>query len=422
MLDTNGNGHRGRFRLAANGWDIYEFESANVRLDDSPYIVPLRPIDFHRHAIGGIDLSDFSKIDIHAVNQALGEEGLNGVLTSYLTRRDLSAFGNFARTFKEYKLRGELPHIIGFALEGPLLASPGGTPLQCVWKPTKEEWRALARCGEFGLKYIVLSPDAVPGPDRSSSGTAADDPSIQWIIELLLDAGISPALGHIRKTDPEAAAQAIQDIFEIAERQAATARCTPLMSDHLFNDMPRRIQHAWRTPEQRARRDVELEAMRIDDWQIDNVTERLGAVPGALIRGAHEGLISLCINFDGEHLDLAIARRMVSIIGADHIITLTDRVDGGKVARQQLFTSVDNRLLYRQDGAVAGGSIALDEQIANMRQIAISEEEIWKMVSINPCRVLGLPPEVDERGYPLCGSFIDANRSRRVFDARVAQI
>jgi len=417
MIGADGKGYHGRFRLTPNGWDLYEAESANVRLDSSPYIVPLLPIDFHRHAIGGMDLSDFSEIDLRAINQALGEENLSAVLTSYLTRADLQAFCNFARTFNDSKLQGELPHIVGFALEGPLLSSPGGTPLQCVWNPTKEEWKALALCGEFGLKYIVLSPDVVTGPDSELLGTDADNPSIRWIIELLLDAGISPALGHIRKTDPEASAQAIRSIFEIAEKRAASGRCAPLLSDHLFNDMPRRIRHAWRTSQQKAQRELELEAMRIDEWRIENVTERLGAVPGTLIRGAHEGLISLCINFDGEHVDLAIARQVVNITGADHIIALTDRVDGGMVARQQLIPSADNRLLYRQDGVVAGGSIALDEQIANMRQIGITEEEVWKMISVNPYRILELQAEVDERGRPLRGSFIDAGRFRHIFEA-----
>jgi hypothetical protein len=199
---------------------------------------------------------------------------------------------------------------------------------------------------------------------------------------------------------------------------AKAPRCTPLLSDHLFNDMPLQIRHAWRTPEQKARRKVELEAMHIDDWSIENISERFGPVPGAFIRGAPQGLITLCLNFDGEHVDLAIARQVVRIAGADHIIALTDRVDGGMVARQEILASVDNRLLYRQDGVVAGGSIALDEQIANMWQIGISEEEIWKMASINSYRTLDLKGEVDERGHPACGSFVDATRSRHVFGAR----
>jgi len=260
------------------------------------------------------------------------------------------------------------------------------------------------------MKYIVLSPDA--------TAAEASQQTVGGIIEMLLDAGISPALGHFRRTDPEASAEAIRDVFRIMRRRATGDRCPMLLSDHLFNDMPRRIPHAWRTSDERARRQTELDGMNIDEWRIENVSDRLGAVPGALIRGAHDGLITLCINFDGQHLDIEIARRVVQVVGADNIIALTDRVDGTVLAGQNLLRSTENRLLYREDGVVVAGSIALDEQMENMRGVGISEEEIWKMVSINPHRALGLEPDLDMQGRPLSGSFVDASRSRDIFDAR----
>jgi N-acetylglucosamine-6-phosphate deacetylase len=167
-------------------------------------------------------------------------------------------------------------------------------------------------------------------------------------------------------------------------------------------------------------RQADLDKMHLDEWRIDNVSEQLGAVPGALIRGAHDGMITLCLNFDGEHVDLSITREVVRIAGADNIITLTDRVDGRMLASQQLTPSPDNRLLHREDGVVVAGTIALDEQITNMRRNGISEEEIWKMVSINPRRALGLQPEIDDRGRPSLGCFIDTARCRDIFDLRAS--
>src|SRR5437016_3672428 len=191
MLGFDGIARRGQFNLKPDGWEIYEPGSEIISLDTSAYIVPWLPVDFHRHAIGGIDLSNLRSLDLHAVDRSLAQEQLAGVLTIFLMRHDLAAFCSLAHDFHQYKQCGDLAHILGLALEGPLLSSPGGTPRECVWNPTSAEWESLVACGELGLQYIVLSPDADTAPA----------PSMEWIIELLLDGGISPALGHFRKND-----------------------------------------------------------------------------------------------------------------------------------------------------------------------------------------------------------------------------
>jgi N-acetylglucosamine-6-phosphate deacetylase len=418
MLGGDGVGRTGAYLLTPKGWEIYQPTSIVTPIDNSRFITPLLPVDFHRHAVAGIDLSNFEEFDLQAINLALQAECLAGVLTFFLTRSDLAKFYELACAFSEQERRDKYPYIFGLAVEGPLLASPGGTPHSCVWNPTRREWQTLARCGELGLKYVVVSPDVTIDTAASVSQGNSANLTMDGVFELLLEAGISPALGHFRKTDPEASAQKIQHVFDIAAKHAGNSRCPPLLSDHLFNDMPLRIKHSWRTADQKAHRQVELETMHIGEWQIDNIRERIGPVPATLIRGAHDGLISLCINFDGEHVDLAIALEVVRIAGADHIIALTDRVDGTMLARQKLFRSGDNRLLYDRDGIVVAGSTTLDQQIANMRGIGICEEEIWKMVSINPCRALGVPPETDGLGRPSVGSLVDDGGRRDIFDLR----
>lgn len=415
MLGADGIGHAGLFRMVSGAWVVYRPETITMSLGSEPYLVPAMPVDFHRHTVGGIDLSSVETIQLSEVDRVLREESVKGVLTTFLPRAEVRTFCEFARTFHEAKQRGDYTYIAGLALEGPLLSSPGGSPGASVWRPTKTEWQLLATCAEYGLKYIVLSPDF----DNHDITSSHELPSIRWITTLLLEAGISPALGHVRKDDPEASAAAIQDVFETA----AGIQCSvPLLSDHLFNDMPLRFQHAWRTSGQKSRRERELSNLRVEEWNLGNIEERLGPVPAALIRGARDGRIKICLNFDGEHVDLLVARQVVELVGADNIIALTDRVDGSVLARQQVISSPENRLLYRSDGAVVASSVSLDDQIANMRTVGVCEEDVWKMTSLNPSRLLDIEPNIDEKGRPILGSFVNADRFRGVFDSRDATL
>ena len=91
--------------------------------------------------------------------------------------------------------------------------------------------------------------------------------------------------------------------------------------------MPNNFKHTWRTPQERVHRLEGLKDARLDKWNIDNINTLVGEVPGTLMRAAKEGLLTICMNFDSEHVDLEVARRVVELVGSEGIIAMTDRID-----------------------------------------------------------------------------------------------
>src|SRR5580658_4393452 len=157
------------------------------------------PIEMHCHSIGGVDFSDYWSIDLDALEQAAAGEGVWCVPTLYLPRSRLNAFLKFMRRYREARDAQRIPHVIGIALEGPLLGSFGGTPEQGAWSPSHAEWERISACGVLGLQYVVLSPDA----DAPTSHLADAKPDTEWIVALLVASGIRPAFGHFTPGDPD---------------------------------------------------------------------------------------------------------------------------------------------------------------------------------------------------------------------------
>ncbi|HXM55599.1 MAG TPA: hypothetical protein VOB72_09430 [Candidatus Dormibacteraeota bacterium] len=389
------------------GWSAFQILGpASDRPDiaaTEPYVVTSLPVDFHCHGLGGRDFSDEQLTDLTWLNERLRVTGQRCVPTLFLPPQRLAGFVRFAHRFAERRARGELPLVAGLALEGPLLASFGGTPEEGNWAPGRDEWRQLCECGPLGLEYLVLSPDAPEG---------GAGPGVDEIVGLLLEHGIRPALGHFRKSHPEASARAIERIVEVAGRAAAAHLAPPLLTDHVFNDMPLRFRHAWRTPEERAARDRELRAARLSEWTLDNLDELAGPVPAALLRAAHAGRIMACLNFDGEHVDLDVCRRVVELVGSDSIVAITDGTDAATLGGQTLHRSEHNTLYYQDGGVVAAGSASVDRQMANMRRIGLREIDIWRMVAFNPERIVG-PAGGEASGPPRIATFVDGERRRR---------
>ncbi len=116
----------------------------------------------------------------------------------------------------------------------------------------------------------------------------------------------------------------------------------------------------------------------------------MGVVAATLLFGAKEGLLKLCLNFDGDHVDLAICKKTIDIVGADNNMIMTDRFPQ-EISGGQLLTRKDgSTLLYQEQGIVAGGTQGVWQQINNLRSIGIPDGDIEKMVSIVPARLLNI--------------------------------
>lgn len=378
--------HRGDYRFSVErGWIKFEHQERLPRISSAPYIVAELPIDFHCHGIGRFDFSEIEELDLDAIELLLQAEGVRAVLTVYLAEPRFEAFCDLVERFGRAKRMGSYPSIVAFALEGPLLISPGGTPRATIWGPSKAQWERLAALGEFGLLYVVMSPDIEMDP--AADLFVGPDPlpsSLAWIAETLMSGGVRPALGHFRKSDPEGSAAAVRKLAGVARR-----RNFMLLSDHLLNDMPRHIKHAWRTADERKTRTMDLAKMDLGSWTAENLIEKLGPVPGALILASREGILTLCLNFDGEHVDLEISARLVGLLGADNMIGMTDRIESRRLGGRALSGSPDNNLLYQNEGVVAAGTQAISRQLANAISAGVPPEDVWKLFCFVPARSAG---------------------------------
>lgn len=413
MLLPDGSVRAGTFRFSSGQWHQCDVIAPLDRLAVGEYLSPLWPIDFHCHGIGRFDFSEVDTLDLAEVDSLLAQQGIDAIITLHLSRRYLQSFAALCRRFHAGARDGLYTHIGGFALEGPVLASSGGAPAAGVWAPTCGEWETIAACGEYGLVYVVMSPDAGEASSEFT-GRAGLPPSTDWMAETLLDGGVRPALGHFLHDQPERSAAASRRLLAIGQR-----RQVEFISDHLFNDMPRAFRHAWRTADERRFRDDELRTHAPWDWSPGRLAQLLGPVPAALLEGARGGSIMLCLNFDGDHVDLEFSSRVVSLLGSGRLIGMTDRVEGGRFGGKQMTQRLDNSLLYEERGIVAAGTKTISQQLENLRRRGVREEAIWQMFAFNPARMIAGIPSVPETMPPSRGCFVTANGACHSFLTQV---
>jgi len=330
-------------------------------------------IDVHCHGIGRFDFTRIQALDLEEIEVILSKRKQYAILTLYLPKPDFDRFLQMIVSFHQGRKQGKYPHILGFGLEGPFIASHGGTPEEGVWLPSQQHWQAIATCGKYGLVYTILSPDAqLPA---SHLYTSAPQPSLTWIAETLLEGGVLPVPGHFTKSDPAASASALQSLFDVV----AAWGVMPTITDHLFNDMPLKFKHAWRTPDEKMCRDRELGVLGLTSWSLENLIEFMGPVPATILTNAMKGVVKVCVNFDGEHVDLAIVKKTIQLIGSENMIMMTDSIESRKLADRELHMKPGSGLLYQDQEIVAAGSSGIDTQIKNMVNMGLSRTQIKNM-------------------------------------------
>ena len=334
-------------------------------------------IDFHCHGIGGFDFSELKNSDLIEIENILSSRNQHIILTLYLPKKNFNQFFALLEYFHEGKKQSLFPHIIGLALEGPVLASHGGTPEIGVWFPTEFEWEKIASYGEKGLIYSIFSPDIHLLENYSG-------PDVKWITKTLLSGGVIPSLGHFLKINPQESANAVQAVFDVVKQLDRG----PIVTDHLYNDMPLNFKHAWRTSIEKDNRQKELNRLDLDSWTLETLEEKLGPVPAVIIKNAVEGIVKPCINFDGEHVDLDVLKKTVELIGAENIMLMTDSTEGKSLGGSKLFARENSSLLYQKEGIVAVGTQGVEKQINNMFSMGLSSEQINLITNINPRAVL----------------------------------
>lgn len=341
-----------------------------------------KAVDVHCHGVGRFDFTEIAELNLTEIEAILARRNQHCILTLYLNKTKFDDFLILLSDFNRDKEAGKYPHILGFGLEGPMLASIGGTPTNTVWMPSKSQWKDLSACGKYGLLYIILSPDIELS--NNPEFIARNHPNVNWIAEALLEGGVLPAPGHFSKTNPEVSARALKSLFNVV----ASWGHGPTMTDHLFNDMPHNFKHAWRTPDEKLHYKEDMINLNLSSWQIDNLEEKLGLVPAVMIQNALKGLVKISLNFDGEHVDLQIAKKIVDLIGAQNIMMMTDSIESKRLAGQELHMQQGSTLLYQEDGIVAAGSQQITQQIHNMVLMGLSTTQIEHITHSVPTHII----------------------------------
>ncbi|MEV8388605.1 MULTISPECIES: hypothetical protein [unclassified Streptomyces] len=354
------------------------------------------PVEVHCHGFGDVDFSDFRKVDLARLDAWCASEQVLALPTMYLRRDKLTEFEAFVRRYDAMRKDGLLPHIPGIALEGPLLASHGGTPAQTVWAPNRAEWSRLAALGDFGLMYTVMSPDAFRPGSTLHDTKEARETGFEWILPELLAHGVRPALGHFTRNDPRGSAALAQEMVDIAWKSEFGGSGARIVTDHLFNDMPLTIKHAFRSSAARRDRDRVIASYNLPSWNLHELDRIVGPVPATIMREAARGRVAACINFDGEHVDLAIATRAVQLMGITNSMMMTDRCDSARLGGQDLHRTDENGLWYQEAGIVAAGSQPLARQMNNALGQGLSEHDVRALAGGTAHRAFGLEVTVPE--------------------------
>ncbi|MBD9597688.1 hypothetical protein IB270_33225 [Ensifer sp. ENS05] len=337
------------------------------------------PVEFHCHGLGRYDFSAFATSDVaqarwlEEINALAEKESIIVVVTLFVRSGELSILEDLVQVWHCERSRNRLKNIGGFGIEGPMLASIGGTPKSGGWIPTDAEWTRISDLGRMGVIYTVVSQSSGVENARFSS-----------VIDCLCSNGIHPALGHFPQDDVAKALKSIEITLDRAELHGVK-----VLTDHLFNDMPRNFRHAWRTEKEKRGRLSELMSERDVRWTSSNLEKIVGPVAAALMKAALEKKLSLCVNFDGEHVDSSVLRKTVDFVGADQIVAMTDRVDVPRLKGFHLADKPGSKLWYVNGTTVAASKSTIDDQIRLMAsQLRMTDCEILKATVVNPRRFL----------------------------------
>lgn len=333
----------------------------------------------HTHGTGPIDFSSMRPEDLIYVQREAVAKDLSLVPGVFLRRDFIEGMELLLTEFAS--AREAYANLRGFSIEGPLLGTAGGVPSAGIWSPTAAQWLRMASWGALGLRYIVMAPD----------GADLDDDiggiKFKEVVDAFYRNGVRLALGHFQRNDAELSARRTSELIEYVQSNYGPSQSI-LLTDHLFNDMPRNFKHVWRSIEEQANRESEIAAVLGANWHEIDLDQALGPVPGTLLRAARDGKLLPFLNFDGDHVDLEICKKTVEFLGPGNVIGITDDTEISELAGEGLHQLQGSKLWFRGDGIVAAGTGFLPRQIRNLRSIGCDDESIGLIFRRNPDRAL----------------------------------
>ena len=302
----------------------------------------MKPFDLQVNGYAGTDFcsSTLDAEQLHAACRALADDGVDGVLATFITDdlRSLKAkLSNLVRLREEDELARQV--ITGFHVEGPFLnPEPGyvGAHEPGLVRPAYlEDAQGILEAGEGLVKLLTLAPE-------QDSGAV--------VTKFLVEAGVVVSAGHC---DPS-----------LAQLKAAIDGGLSMVT-HFGNGCP-----------------VELS-------RHDNVLQRFLALREHLW---------FCFIPDGVHVDFYALKNYLDLVGVDRSIMTTDAISAATLGPGMheisgISVEVDENGVARRPGSanLAGSTVTMPVILRNLsEELGLDEGDIATLVDRNPRSALGL--------------------------------
>ncbi|MCX6339236.1 MAG: N-acetylglucosamine-6-phosphate deacetylase [Candidatus Aureabacteria bacterium] len=290
-------------------------------------------IDLHVHGAAGGNFLEGGRERVTRIAAAHARYGTTGLLAT-LGTAPLESIGKGITCLRELIAAGGGENILGINLEGPYLnpVRRGAHPVNHLRRPNRDELSALLDLAGGCVKIVTLAPELE---------------GCRELIELLKERAIVPAVGH-----SNASLEGADDAF-------AAGVC---YATHLFNGMSG-LHH----------RDPGLAAAVLVD---ERVTAELIV--------------------DGIHVHPLMVKMALMLKGTRGIVLVTDcmnalDMDAGEFVIGERRSSLRDGAPHLDDGTLCGSILTMNRAIMNMRRYTGAPlDEIVKLATINPARVLGL--------------------------------
>jgi len=285
-------------------------------------------IDLHCHGAGGFSFDDGAE----SIAAALAVHRAHGTTRSLisLVANPLSKLKDSLTTIAGL---GD-PLVLGAHLEGPFLEEThrGAHNRDFLREPLPSDVAELLRAAHGSLRQITLAPDL---------------PNSLEAIEVLVEAGVTVAVGHTNAS------------FE--QTQQAFASGARLLT-HAFNAMPG-IHHR---------------------------------APGPVVAAFEDDRIVIELILDGLHVHPDVAR-LAFTSAPGRIALVTDAMaaagstDGDYQLGSLAVTVADGKAVLRGTNTIAGSTLTLDQALRRaITDVGLSPREAVEAVTLTPAKALGL--------------------------------
>lgn len=329
--------------------------SADSRVDvGGDWLVP-GFIDLHCHGAGGFSFDDGAE----AIVGALAVHRAHGTTRSVisLVANPLPALRESLATIAALSD----PLVLGAHLEGPFLehAHRGAHNADFLREPTPGDLAELLTAAAGTLRQLTIAPDL---------------PNALEAIEILVEAGVTVAVGHTNAT------------FE--QTQLAFASGARLVT-HVFNAMPG-IHHR---------------------------------APGPVVAAFDDDRVVIELILDGVHVHPEVARLAFSsapgrIALVTDAMAATGSADGDYELGSLAVTVTNGTAVLRGTDTIAGSTLTLDDALRRaISDVGLSPREAIEAVTRTPAKALGL-----EHRHGLLAEGFAADAVRLTHDWQVAEV